>query len=85
MPKKAPIFAVGDRIAYSVAHLRGTGQTTGPAGRMRGTVTAVMHKVSPTAGVYFTYRPDGETEDKGGLSCNFVSVARIGIDSALNT
>jgi hypothetical protein len=52
---------------------------------MRGTVTAVQHAVSPTAGVYFTYRPDGESEDRGGLSCNFVAVARIGIDSALNT
>jgi hypothetical protein len=85
MPKKAPVFEPGDRIAYSVAHLRGTGQTTGPAGAMRGTVTAVLHSVSPSAGVYFTYRPDGETEDKIGLSCNFVTVARIAIDSALNT
>ena len=83
--RHAPIFQIGDRIAYSVKHLRGTGQTTGPAGSMRGTVTAVLHKVSPSAGVYFQYRPDGETEDRGGLSCNFILVSRIAIDSALNT
>ena len=85
MPKKAPVFKVGDRIAYSVAHLRGTGQVTGPAGAMRGTVTSVQRTVSAGAGVYFTYRPDGESEDKGGLSCNFVLKDRIAIDSALNT
>jgi hypothetical protein len=85
MAKAAPIFKPGDRIAYSVAHLRGTGQTTGPAGAMRGTVQSVSHTVSKSAGVYFTYLPDGETEPRGGLSCNFVLKDRIAIDSALNT
>lgn len=85
MPKKAPIFDVGDRIAYSVAHLRGTGQTTGPAPQMRGTVTEVQSRVSASAGVYFTYVADGDPTPKGGLSCNFVRLDRVAIDAALNT
>ena len=85
MARKAPVFKEGDRIAFSAAHLRSTGQIVGAAGRMRGTVTKVCGFVSPSAGVYFTYVADGDDATKGGLSCNFTLVSRIGIDSALAT
>lgn len=81
--KRAPVFQRGDRIAYSAAYLKSTVQVGGYAPKMRGTVTEVTSTVSESAGVYFTYRPDGGAEDRMGLSCNFTLVSRIAQDAAL--
>lgn len=82
--RKPPVFTVGDRIAYSVAFLKSTGQTTGAAPQMRATVTAVHPPVSDWGGQLIEFRTDNGQES-GGLACNFTLVSRIGIDSALNT
>lgn len=84
MAKTAPNFAVGDRIAYSAAFLRSTGQHTGKAPFMRATVTSVGSPVSSSAGAIIQYRTDDGAES-GGLSCNFTLVSRIAADSAANT
>jgi len=84
-PKAAPTFRAGDRIAYSVAYLRNTGQRTGPAGARRGTVIHVGEIVSRSYGAFLTVRWDDDPEDRGVAACNVISTARIGIDSALNS
>ncbi|MFC3721994.1 hypothetical protein [Neoaquamicrobium sediminum] len=81
MVKKAPEFAVGDRIAYAAAFLRSTGQHSGKAPFMRATVTSVGPPVSSSAGAIITFRTDDGTES-GGLACNFTLVSRIAVDAA---
>lgn len=84
MTKTAPNFTVGDRIAYSAAFLRSTGQHSGAAPFMRATVTSVGSPLSTSAGAIIQYRTD-DGSDGGGLACNFTLVSRIAADSALNT
>lgn len=84
MVKKAPDFTVGDRIAYSAAFLRSTGQYTGKAPFMRATVTSVGPPISSSAGAIITFRTD-DGVDSGGLACNFTLVSRIASDAALST
>ncbi len=85
MKRKAPTFTVGDRIAYGVAFLKSTGQTTGEVPQMRMTVTEVFEPpVSDSAGCLIHFTTDRGTIS-GGLACNFTLVSRIGTDSALNT
>ena len=80
--KKPPVFNVGDKIAYSAAFLRSTGQIAGPRGGQRMTVTEVFPEVSKSAGclIHFTY--DGTGEQSGGVACNFTLVSRIAQNSA---
>lgn len=84
MSKEAPVFVVGDRIAYSAAFLRSTGQHSGRAPFMRSTVTSVGSPVSRSAGAIIQFRTDDGAES-GGLACNFTLVSRIAVDAALNT
>lgn len=83
--KTAPVFTLGDRVAYSVSFLKSTRQTTtGAAPFMRATVVKVGPPVSKPAGALIRFRTDNGQES-GGLACNFTLVSRIAIDSALNT
>lgn len=81
MSRPAPEFMPGDRIAYSAAFLRSTGQHSGAAPSMRATVTSVGSPISKSAGAIIQFRTD-DGFDSGGLACNFTLVSRIAIDAA---
>ena len=90
MTKKTPTFKVGDRVAYSVAWLRSTGNTTGDLPRLRGTVQAVepFGDRQLCAIAWDNYRIQSDYHDDGlgrVISPNLTLVSRISIDSALNT
>lgn len=91
MAKKSTTFSVGDRVAYSVAWLRNTGQIASRdnIGGWRGTVKAVQsfggnQLVTIDWGFFL---PSEYHDDGFGrvISPNLTLVSRIGIDSALNT
>jgi hypothetical protein len=90
MAKQTKTFQVGDRVAYSVAFLRSTGQTTGDAPRLRGTVQDVQQLgqvaliVIKWDGVFVRsdYHDDGLARV---IAPNLTLVARIAIDAALAT
>ena len=89
--KQIKTFAIGDRVAYGVAFLKSTGQMTGDAPRLRGTVKAVQ----PLGGgpqlvtiAWDNCHVKSEYHDDGlgrVIAPNLTLVSRIGIDSALNT
>ena len=91
MNNKAKTFQVGDRVAYAVAFLRSTCQTTDETPRLRSTV----QDVQPLDGgpqlvvikwdntfVKSEYHDDGLGRV---IAPNLTLVSRIAIDSALNT
>lgn len=81
MKRKPHAYAIGDRVAYSAAWLRSTGQRTGPYGQLRGTVTGL----APFGGgVLVGIQWDG-AHAGNVLDANLNLVSRIGIDSALAT
>lgn len=93
-------MAVGDRVAYSVAFLRNTGQTRGEAPRARGVVTGFvcLGRKDETDIRETDWDPKGRgvtilaevTWDRPGFPdrvnwLNLTRVKMIGADSALNT
>lgn len=91
MAKKITTYSIGDRVAYSAAWLRNTGQRTSKdnIGSWRGTVKAVAtfgesQLVTIDWGFFL---PSDYHEDGFGrvIAPNLTLVSRIGIDSALNT
>ena len=88
--KQAKTFTVGDRVAYSVAFLKSTGQTTGDTPRLRGTVKDVQSLGEQQLVVieWDNCRVQSQYYDDGFgrvIAPNLTLVSRIGIDSALNT
>ncbi len=88
--KKTTVYAVGDRVAYGVAFLRSTGQTTGELPWYRGTIRAVEELgavqlcVIAWDGVHV--RSDYHDDGLGRvIAPNLTLIARLAIDSALNT
>jgi len=82
MAKKTQTFAISDRVAYSAAFLRSTGQVTGNKGAMRGTI---IDAGDPSARYGYTLiriKWDGGHENSV-LACNLALVKRIAIDAAL--
>ena len=87
---KAKKFSVGDRVAYSAAWLRGTGNVTGGLGELRGTVRDVQpfgaHQLAVIK--WDNYHAKSDYYDDGFgrvITPNLTLVSRIGADSALNT
>jgi hypothetical protein len=89
MKKQSKIFNIGDRVAYSVAFLRSTGQMTGETPRLRGTVKDITafgpHQLVVIAWdncfVKSHYHDDGLGRV---ISPNLTLVSRLAIDAALN-
>lgn len=87
---KAKSFVIGDRVAYSVAFLKSTGETTGDMPRLRGTVHAIESLGANQLVVIKWdnfFMPSAYYDDGFGrvIAPNLTLVSRIGIDSALNT
>jgi hypothetical protein len=90
MKKQSKTFNIGDRVAYSVAFLRSTGQFTGDMPRLRGTVKAIEpfgpHQMVVIAWdgcfVKSHYHDDGLGRV---INPNLTLVSRLAIDAALNT
>jgi hypothetical protein len=89
--KKTTTYSIGDRVAYSAAWLRNTGQRTSKdnIGGWRGTVKAVAkfgdnQLVTIDWGFFLSseYYDDGFGRV---IAPNLTLVSRIGIDSGLNT
>ena len=77
---KPKLFAIGDRVAYSVAFLKSTGQRTGWAPFARGTVTGT----EPFGNrVLVSIKWDDVPDIKTVLNANLTLVSRIAVDAAL--
>ena len=89
MSKKVTKFNLGDRVAYSAAWLRSTGNMVGDLPRLRGSVVAVQPFSDKQLVViaWDNYRVQSEYHDDGlgrVISPNLTLVARLASDSALN-
>ena len=89
MAKQSKTFAIGDRVAYSVAFLKSTGQNTGDIPRLRGTVKAVQslgaQQLVTIAWDNFRVRSEYHNDGLGRvIAPNLTLVSRIAIDAALN-
>jgi len=88
MAKAAKTFQIGDRVAYAAAFLKSTGQFTGIAPRLRGTVRSV-EPFGPHALVtiaWDNYKAQSQYHDDGlgrVISPNLTLVSRIAVDAAL--
>jgi hypothetical protein len=90
MARTSQTFQIGDRVAYSVAWLRSTGNYTGKLPQLRGTVreTETFGKVQLCVIAWDNYRAESLYHDDGlgrVIAPNLTLVSRIGIDSALVT
>jgi hypothetical protein len=91
MTKKSTKFAIGDRVAYSAAWLRNTGQRASRdnIGGWRGTVKDVTKfGDNQLVAIDWGFFLPSEYHDDGFgrvIAPNLTLVSRIGIDSALNT
>lgn len=84
--RKAPIFAPGDRVAYSAGMLRSTMDYSWVTASRRGTIVKVHEpQISKTAGHYVALiwddRPDHQAT---ALSCNLTKVSRLAVDATVS-
>lgn len=96
MARKPHKYSVGDKVAYSAAWLRSTGNIAGDLPFLRGTIVAIDSTPFGTVQlciIHWTlngkpYHMPSQYHDDGlgrVTSGNLTLVSRIGIDSALNT
>jgi hypothetical protein len=88
MAKQTKTFTIGDRVAYSAAFLKSTGQHAGDVPHLRGTVKAVTSLGSQqlVTIAWDNYHVKSEYHDDGlgrVIAPNLTLVNRIAIDAAL--